>query len=72
MFTRPENIYFNSTNWYLSDTLLAKMILWKIMFINILKQIALSWHKPTINVPLNKFYLQVLDLWLLLQRLSVH
>lgn len=42
MFTRPENIYFNSTNWYLSDTLLAEMILWKIMFINILKQIALS------------------------------
>lgn len=72
MLTRSENIYFNSTNWYLSETLLAEMILWKIMFINILEQIALSWHKPTINVPLNKFYLQVLDLWLLLQRLSVH
>lgn len=49
-------------NWYLSETLLAEMILWKIMFINILEQIALSCHKPTINVLLNKFYLQVLDL----------
>lgn len=58
--------------WYLSEALLAEMILWKIMFINILEQIALSWHKPTINILLNKFYLQVLDLWLLLQRLSVH
>lgn len=42
MLTRSENIYFNSTNWYLSETLLAEMILWKIMFINILEQIALS------------------------------
>lgn len=49
-------------NWYLSETLLAEMILWKILFINILEQIALSCHKPTINVLLNKFYLQVLDL----------